>query len=206
MSRITGSKCRYCRREGQKLFLKGERCYSPKCAMLRKNYPPGAHGLSSNMRSSEYSRQLREKQKVKRMYGLNETQMTNYYDKANKKRGVTGDNLLNALELRLDNVLRSTGYILSPQLARQLVSHNHLLVNGKRVTVPSFQCKVGDVIEFKERSKKLKLDKPNADQGTPDWLNFDAKAMKIEVVDEPNKEALENLNINTQLIVEFYSR
>jgi small subunit ribosomal protein S4 len=208
MARYTGSVCRLCRREATKLFLKGDRCYSEKCAFDRRPYPPGQHG-QGRMRQSDYRDQLREKQKVKRIYGVLERQFRLYFERADRMRGVTGENLLGLLERRLDNTIYRMGFAASRAEARQLVRHNHFVVNGKKVNIPSFQVKAGDVITVKEKSRKVtKI--TNAMEGSDrrhrvSWLDLDRKEFAGTVKAEPVREEL-TLPINEQLIVELYSK
>lgn len=208
MARYTESVCRLCRREGQKLFLKGTRCYTDKCAITRRNYAPGQHG-QGRKKLSEYGLQLREKQKAKRFYGVLESQFAKYYEMANKKAGVTGENLLQILESRLDNVIYRLGFALSRPEARQLVRHGHFLVNGKRVNIPSFLVKAGDVVEIAEKSKgmpKIKAVLENTDGKTiPKWLELDRDNAKGKVVTLADREDID-LDIQETLIVELYSK
>ena len=208
MARYTDSVCRLCRREGQKLFLKGTRCYTDKCAITRRNYAPGQHG-QGRKKLSEYGLQLREKQKAKRFYGVLESQFAKYYEMANKKSGVTGENLLQILESRLDNVVYRLGFALSRPEARQLVRHGHFLVNGKKVNIPSFLVKAGDVVEIAEKSKgmpKIKAVLENTDGKTiPKWLELDRDNAKGKVVTLANRDDID-LDIQETLIVELYSK
>jgi small subunit ribosomal protein S4 len=203
LARYTDSVCKICRRESMKLFLKGDRCYTDKCSFERRGYAPGQHGLRRG-KVSEYALRLREKQKVKRLYGLLENQFHGYFKKAERSKGVTGENLLNLLERRLDNVIFRMGFADSRSDARQLVKHNHFLVNGKKVNMPSFLVKTGMVIELKEKSKKnLKinaaLDSVNR-RGIPEWLETNRENLKGTVKSLPKREYL-NLPIQEQLIV-----
>ena len=208
MARYTGAVCRLCRREGVKLYLKGDRCYSDKCAMTNKAYAPGQHG-QSRKKVSEYGIQLREKQKVRRIYGIQEKQFRNYFEKAERQKGVTGENLLRLLELRLDNVVYRLGMASSRVDARQLVRHGHFTVNGKKVNIPSFSVKVGQVIAVKEGSKSSpKLEGIAAalpNRTAPAWLELDKENMSGKVVALPSREDID-LPITEQLIVELYSR
>ena len=208
MARYTDSVCRLCRREGQKLFLKGTRCYTDKCALTRRNYAPGQHGRGRK-KLSEYGLQLREKQKAKRFYGVLESQFAKYYEMANKKAGVTGENLLQILESRLDNVVYRLGFALSRAEARQLVRHGHFLVNGKRVNIPSFLVKAGDVVEIADKSKsmpKIKAVLETTDGKTiPKWLELDKDNAKGKVVTLADREDID-LDIQETLIVELYSK
>jgi small subunit ribosomal protein S4 len=208
MARYTGPSCKLCRREKQKLFLKGSKCYSEKCPIEGKNYPPGQHGLNRRVKFSEYGVQLREKQKVKRIYGLLETQFRNYFEKANKQKGVTGENLIQLLERRLDNVVFRLGFAASRKSARQLVLHGHLLVNGKKVTVPSFLLSEGDVVSVRDKSKKLDVIH-NSLRRTKDnlynWLQVEKATLSGTFMQVPGREDVP-LNANEQLIVELYSK
>ena len=208
MARYTSAQCRLCRREGMKLFLKGERCLTSKCALERRAYPPGQHGQGRTKRS-DYGLQLREKQKVRRMYGVLEKQFRLYYQRAARMRGVTGENLLQLLERRLDNAVYRLGMATSRKDARQLVSHGHLLINGRRVDIPSILIKEGDVIEVRERSKKLtriegSLELKAAGE-MPGWLELDRDAMKATVKALPTREDIQ-IPIQESLIVELYSK
>ncbi|MGC4114887.1 MAG: 30S ribosomal protein S4 [Myxococcales bacterium] len=208
MARYTDSACRLCRRENLKMYLKGDRCYTDKCAIERRPYPPGQHG-QGRAKFSEYGVQLREKQKVKRMYGLLERQFELYYARAAAKKGKTGENLLQALELRLDNVVFRAGFADTRTEARQMVRHGHFNVNGRRVNMPSFATKVGDVIEVREKSRKVvrvteALEAVDR-RGVPPWLEVDKKAFKATVKAGPAREDL-TMPINEQLIVELYSK
>ena len=208
MARYRESVCKICRRESLKLFLKGDRCYTDKCAFERRGYAPGQHGLR-RAKVSEYALRLREKQKVKRLYGLLENQFHGYFVKAERSRGVTGENLLSLLERRLDNVVFRMGFADSRSEARQLVRHNHFLINGKKVNIPSYLVKTGMIIELKEKSKKnLKinaaLDAVNR-RGVPEWLETSKETLKGTVKSLPKREYL-TLPIQEQLIVELYSK
>ncbi len=208
MARYTESSCRLCRRENLKMYLKGDRCYSDKCAIERRPYPPGQHG-QGRVKFSEYGVQLREKQKVKRMYGLLERQFRLYYQKASARKGKTGENLLQALELRLDNVVFRMGFADTRNEARQLVRHTHFLVNGKKVNVPSYACRVGDKITVKEKSRKVvriteALEAVDR-RGIPPWIEVDKKGFEGTVKSLPAREDL-TLPIQEQLIVELYSK
>jgi len=206
MSRNIGPKCRLCRREKMKLFLKGERCFSAACPIEKKGaVPPGQHGLKSLRRQSDYGKQLREKQKVKRIYGLSETQLKNYFQKAIKVRQATGEFLLQMLESRLDNLVCRLGFVASRALARQLVTHRHILVDGKKVNIPSYQLKPGQVVSLDKKAldlteiKKSLAEKPKL----PDWLK--RKAAVGQMVRLPKRDEIGS-DIDEQLIVEFYSR
>lgn len=200
--------CRLCRREGQKLYLKGEKCFSEKCPVARRPYAPGQHGQASR-KLSEYGLQLREKQKAKRIYGVLEAQFANYFEKADRIPGVTGENLLRLLEMRLDNVVYRLGYGRSRTEARQVVRHNHILVNGKKVNIPSYQVKIGDVIEIKEKSKGLQRFKDITDTTAsriiPEWLEADIDNLKGKVVALPERDQID-IDIQETLIVELYSK
>ncbi|MCD6540597.1 30S ribosomal protein S4 [Candidatus Bipolaricaulota bacterium] len=207
MGRYTGPKCRLCRREGTKLFLKGDRCYSDKCAMNRRPFPPGQHGRFRR-RLTGYAIRLREKQKLKRIYGIREEQFRRYIEEAQKVKGRTGTALLRILEERLDNVVYRAGFASSRAQARQLVSHGHFLVNGRVADIPSYRVEPGDVIEVKPQSKdKLReLIKGTAEKrNLPSWLSRDLENLRIQVNSEPAEEDLDK-SIDTNLIVEFYSR
>ena len=208
MARYTGASCKLCRRERQKLFLKGSKCHSEKCLIEKKNYPPGEQGLNRRGKFSEYGVQLREKQKVKRMYGLLETQFRNYFEQANRQKGVTGENLIQLLERRLDNVVYRLGFAPSRKAARQLVKHRHFTVNGHVVDIPSFLLTPGDIISVRDRSKKLDAIH-NSLRRTKDsvygWLTTDKAALAGTFVQIPTREEIP-LNANEQLIVELYSK
>ena len=208
MARYTGSVCRQCRREGAKLFLKGDKCYSPKCTFNMRPTPPGQHGQNRQRKMSEYGVQLREKQKCRRVYGVLETQFHSYYEKASNMRGVTGENLLSLLERRLDNVVYRLGLGASRAQARQIVLHEHIRVNGNKVNIPSFLVKNGDVITLRERSKEIEHFKALR-EGTgriiPKWLTLDAENLTATIEALPKREDID-LTINEQLIVEYYSR
>ena len=209
MARNLDAKCRKCRREGEKLFLKGEKCFTDKCAVERRAYPPGQHGQRRNTRLSEYGGQLREKQKVRRIYGVLERQFRLTYKKAEASRGITGESLLQLLECRLDNVTYRMGFGASRAEARQVVRHNGLLVNGKRVNIPSYQVRPGDVIEVAEKSKaqlRIKAAVLAAEQrGFPAWIEMDTKAFKGTFKANPLRAELP-ATINEHLVVELYSK
>lgn len=209
MARNLDAKCRQCRREGEKLFLKGEKCFTDKCAVERRAYPPGQHGQKKNTRQSEYGGQLREKQKVRRIYGVLEKQFRLTYRAADKQRGITGENLLQNLESRLDNVSYRMGFGASRSEARQVVRHNGLLVNGKRVNIPSYQVRPGDVVEVTEKSKvqlRIKAAIEAAEQrGFPEWIEMDTKAFKGTYKAKPQRAELP-ATINEHLVVELYSK
>ena len=206
MARYTEANCRLCRREGQKLFLKGERCYSPKCAIERRNYAPGQHGQSRN-KMSDYGTQLREKQKTKRFYGMQETQFRNLFDKASRKKGITVENLLILLESRLDNVVFRLGFASSRKEARQLVTHNHFTVNGKKVNIPSYEVKAGDVIKVKEKSTNSPKFKEVKEMSitVPSWLTVDVEKLEGKVVSLPTRSEIDT-PVAEHLIVELYSK
>ena len=206
MARYTGAVCRQCRREGQKLFLKGERCYSDKCALARRNFAPGQHG-QARKKSSEYGVQLRAKQKARRYYGVLEGQFEKYFEMATKQQGIAGENLLKILESRLDNVVYTAGYGMSRRQARQLVLHRHFTVNGQTVNIPSFLVKPGDVIEVKGSAcEKIKENvEKNASRPVPMWMSFDKDALKVVVNRLPERSEIE-LDVEEQLIVELYSK
>ena len=208
MARYTDASCRLCRREGQKLFLKGDRCYTEKCAMVGRAYPPGMHGQGRS-KTSEYGSQLREKQKAKRYYGVLESQFRSYFEMAERRPGQTGENLLAILETRLDNVVYRLGFAMSRAEARQLVTHGHITVNGKRVNIPSFLVKPGMIISLRERSRSLEKIKSNVEANAfrqpPKWLEYDANNMIVKVVGVPAREDID-LPIEEHLIVELYSK
>ncbi len=208
MARYTGAVCRLCRREGQKLFLKGNKCYTDKCPIERRNFPPGQHG-QGRRKMSEYGLQLREKQKVRRYYGVLESQFRKYFIMATKKQGITGENLLQILESRLDNVIFRIGFAMSRPEARQLVRHAHFLVNGKKVDIPSYLVKEGDVISIREKSRSLpKIQAVVEDlEGRilPEWLDLNKETLEARVITLPSREDID-LPIEEHLIVELYSR
>ena len=208
MARYTGPVCRLCRREGMKLFLKGDRCYTAKCALNKRSYAPGQHG-QGRKKMSEYGLQLREKQKVRRYYGVLEGQFAKYFEMANKKAGVTGENLLQILESRLDNVIYRLGFALSRPEARQLVSHGHFTVNGRKVNIPSYLVKPGEVIAISEKSKsmpKIKAVLENTEgKVVPKWLELDANTKTAKVVALADREDID-LQVQETLIVELYSK
>ena len=208
MARYTEAVCRMCRREGQKLFLKGDRCYTQKCAMECRAYAPGMHGQNRS-KTSEYGQQLREKQKAKRYYGLLESQFRSYFEMAERRPGQTGENLLSILESRLDNVVYRLGFAMSRAEARQLVSHGHFTVNGRKVNIPSYLVKPGMVITLKDSSKSLEKIKANVEANAfrqpPKWLEYDASNMIAKVVANPAREDID-LPIEEHLIVELYSK
>jgi len=209
VGRYLGPVCRLCRREGTKLFLKGTRCYSDKCAVDRRGYPPGQHGQGRRMRTTEYSLQLREKQKLKRIYGLLERQFRGYFHRAERMKGITGENLLVLLERRLDNVVYRLGFAASRREARQLVRHGHLQVNGKKVDIPSFLVVLGATVSVSESSRSLlpvqKALEGVDGRGVPGWLEMDKAQCAGRVREFPTKEEIA-LPVNEQLVVELYSR
>jgi len=208
MAKYTDASCRLCRREGEKLFLKGSRCYTDKCAISRRQYAPGQHG-QARRKLSEYGLQLREKQKARRIYGVLERQFRRYFDMASYMKGVTGENLLRILEKRLDNVVYRLGLGRSRAEARQLVNHGHITVNGKRVNIPSYIIKVGDVIAVAEKSRASKRFEDILDitdgRVVPKWLEFDVDNLTGKVVAEPSREDIDT-PIQEHLIVELYSK
>jgi small subunit ribosomal protein S4 len=206
MARYTGPVCRQCRREGIKLYLKGDKCYSDKCPVAKRAYAPGQHG-QSRKKMSNYGAQLREKQKAKRIYGVLETQFREYYEKAERQKGITGENLLKMLELRLDNVAFRLGFGNSRAEARQLVRHGHLTVNGKKVDIPSYQVKVGDIIGVKETSRTSEKFKQLAEteKVAPEWLSIDMDKMEGSVLAEPKREDID-IPVEETFIVELYSK
>lgn len=206
MARYTGPVCRLCRREGEKLFLKKDKCYTDKCAMNSRNFAPGQHG-QSRKKVTEYGMQLREKQKVKRFYGISESQMYKYFEMSDKAFGITGENLLALLEKRLDNVVYRMGFGGSRPESRQLVTHGHFLVNGKKLDIPSYICKTGDVIEVKETSKKKgHFAEALENKGnTVAWVSVDAENKRGTVVAEPTRNDID-IPIQEHLIVELYSK
>ncbi len=208
MSRYRGSVCRQCRRENMKLFLKGDRCFSDKCSFDRRGYPPGQHG-QRRMKHSDYGIQLREKQKVRRIYGIGEKQFRIIFRKADSLKGITGETLLSLLERRLDNVVFRLGFTSSRTQGRHFVRHNHFTVNGKKVNIPSYIIKAGDVVELKEKSKKVQAIADSLDtvvrRGVPQWLELDKDGFKGVVKGMPAREDI-TLPIQEQLIVELYSK
>lgn len=208
MARYNGPVCRLCRAEGTKLYLKGERCYTDKCAVERRNYAPGQHGQKRTKRT-DYGAQLREKQKVKRIYGILERQFAGYFKKAERQKGITGENLLVLLERRLDNVVFRLGLAGSRTQARQLVGHGHILVDGRRVNIPSYLVKKSQRIQLKQASQKVKWIKTALDaserRGIPKWLTMDAANFTGTIVDLPKREDI-SADIQEQFIVELYSK
>ena len=209
MARFIGSVCRLCRRENLKLFLKGDRCYSDKCAFDRRSYSPGQHGQRRGRKSSDYGIQLREKQKIKCMYGLSEKQFHLFFERAERQRGITGINLLTLLERRLDNVVYRLGFVNSRTQGRHFVRHNHFLINGKKVNIPSFLIKIGDVIETREKSRKMQAIVNSLDavvrRGIPQWLDLEKDEMQGIVKAFPVREDL-TMPMQEQLVVELYSK
>jgi small subunit ribosomal protein S4 len=209
MARYIGPVCRLCRREGMKLFLKGERCYTEKCAIEKRNFPPGQHGKTRKAKLAGYGLQLREKQKVKRIYGVLEDQFRGYFETADRTKGITGEVLLQLLERRLDNVVYRLGLSTSRPQARQLVRHGHFLVNGKKVDIPSYSVRQGDVVTVLGRSQKgVAIEHAMEEvkgRGIPAWLSFDASSISGRIVSMPTREQI-NLPVQEQLIVELYSK
>lgn len=210
MARYIGPVCRLCRREAMKLFLKGERCHSEKCAIEKRNFPPGQHGKDRKPKIVGYGLQLREKQKARRYYGVLEGQFRNLFEKAVGMKGVTGDNMLSMLESRLDNVVLRCGFATSRAQARQLVRHGHVIVNGRRTNIPSFQAKPGDTVEVQEKSRKvtsiIASRDATAHYPSPNWLDVDRENFKARVTQAPKREDLVQIQLNEQLIVELYSK
>lgn len=209
MGRYVGPVCKLCRREGEKLFLKGSKCLTTKCPFERRGFAPGQHGQGRRTRLSDYGIQLREKQKIKRIYGLFEKQFRNYYKRADRMKGVTGSNLILLLESRLDNVVFRLGFAPSRKAARQLVTHRHFNVNGKIVNVPSYITREGDVIEVRDKAKKMEvihasMRRVKTDNGIT-WLELDKASMRGKVVEIPEREQIP-LNVREQLVVELYSK
>ena len=209
MARYTDSSCRLCRREGLKIFLKGDRCYSEKCSFERRGYAPGDHGQMHKKQRSDYGVQLREKQKLKRLYGLLEKQFRGYFEKADQQKGITGTNLLVFLERRMDNMIFRMGLANSRVEARQLISHGHFLINGKPVNIPSYLLKAGDEVSVKEGSRKitrvLEAMETVARRGVPQWLELDKENFKASIKILPVREDL-TMPVQEQLVVELYSK
>ncbi len=209
MARYTGPSCRLCRREGIKLYLKGERCYTEKCSVDRRSYAPGQHGQRRRGKYSEYGLQLREKQKARRIYGVLEKQFRRYFKEADRRKGITGENLLQILESRLDNIVYRMGFALSRSEARQLVRHGHFTVNGQKVTIPSYQVSPGDVVAVKETSRGKgrfkELAELTRNQGRVEWLEVDSDNLTGKIIRLPNREEIDT-PIEEHLIVELYSR
>ena len=210
MARYIGPVCRQCRREGMKLFLKGERCHTEKCAIEKRNFVPGQHGKDRKAKIVGYGLQLREKQKCRRYYGLLERQFRNLFEKASIMKGITGEIALGLLERRLDNVIYRMGLATSRAQARQVVRHGHVQVNGRKTNIPSFTVKPNDVVEVREKSKKnvtiLAASDATAHQPTPSWLEVDRETLKARVLTQPKREELVQIQLNEQLIVELYSK
>lgn len=210
MARYLGPVCRLCRREGMKLFLKGERCHTDKCAIERRNFPPGQHGKARRPKVVGYGLQLREKQKLRRVYGVLERQFRNLFEKAAQMKGITGENLLALLERRLDNVVYRMGFGTSRAQCRQLVRHGHILVNGRKVNIPSFTVRPNDVIEVREKSKQnptiLAARDATAHAPVPSWLEVDREALKGRVIGMPRRDEIVQIQLNEQLVVELYSK
>jgi len=208
LARYSGAVCRHCRREGLKLFLKGERCFSDKCGVERRSYPPGQHG-QGRVKFSEYGQQLREKQKVKRIYGMLETQFRNTFYEASRKKGVTGENMILLLERRLDNMVYRMGFASSRNQARMLISHRHFLVNGRKVNIPSYKVRVGDKITISESSRKIAAIKENLSaserRAFPRWVSVDVERMEGVVNEFPTREDI-TMPMEEHLIVELYSK
>ncbi|MFP4497290.1 MAG: 30S ribosomal protein S4 [Vulcanimicrobiota bacterium] len=209
MSRYTGPSCRRCRREGMKLYLKGDRCYTPKCAVERRRAVPGQHG-SSRRKLTQYAIQLREKQKLKRIYNLTEKQFRLTFNKAARMKGVAGENFIGLLERRLDNTIFRLGFASSRSQARQLVNHGHIIVNGRKVDIPSYVTKPGEVISVKEKTRENPFLRESVEKSkshmVPQWLEFDGDKLEGKVIGTPVKEDFSDIQVNDQLIVEFYSR
>ncbi|MGA2183251.1 MAG: 30S ribosomal protein S4 [Bryobacteraceae bacterium] len=210
MARYNGPVCRLCRREGMKLFLKGERCHTEKCAIEKRNFAPGQHGKDRRPKIVGYGLQLREKQKARRYYGILEGQFRNLFEKAARTKGVTGDNMLNLLERRLDNVIYRMGLGTSRPQARQVVRHGHIQVNGRKVNIPSFTVKVGDLVEVREKSREnptiLSARDATAHAPSPNWIEVDRENLKGRVLTMPRRDELVQIQLNEQLIVELYSK
>ena len=209
MARNLDAKCRQCRREGEKLFLKGEKCFTDKCAIERRGYAPGEHGKSRRIKETNYGQQLREKQKTRQIYGLLERQFRHYFAKASEAKGVTGEVLLQMLERRLDNVLYRVNFALSRSQSRQVVRHGHVTVNGRSVDIPSFLVKPGDTIAIREKSRKmasiLTTIEARKGQNAPEWLDVDTDQLSAKVLSIPTRDSIP-IPINEQLIVELYSK
>ncbi len=209
MGRYTESVCRQCRREGEKLFLKGDRCYSEKCSVEKRPYAPGVHGQGRRQKPSEYGLQLREKQKMRRTYGILEKQFRKYFDKADRQKGITGENLLILIERRLDNIVYRLGFASSRKEARQLVNHGHFTINGRKANIPSMLLKVGDVVQVREKSRSLdkfqELKEQAAYKTPPEWLSVDVDNLTGSVLAFPIREQIDT-QVTEQLIVELYSR
>src|SRR5579875_249574 len=214
MARYTGPVCRICRREGLKLYLKGERCFSPKCPIVQrqpaKNFPPGQHGQRRTRRPSEYGLQLREKQKIRKMYGVLERQFQRHFEEAERRPGITGENLLRILEMRLDNVVYRLGFADSRKQARQIVRHGHFTVNGRKCNIPSYMVRPTDLVAVRPQSRereyfKVVLETAGSKQ-VPDWMTRDLPSLSGRIISAPVPEQIEHPPFNQQLVVEFYSR
>jgi small subunit ribosomal protein S4 len=209
MARYIGPVCRQCRREGEKLFLKGEKCYTEKCPVDRRSYAPGQHGQNRNRRVSEYGLHLREKQKLRRIYGILERQFERYYEKAVKSRGVTGEVLLELLETRLDNIVYRLGIAPSRPAARQIIMHGHIQINDKKVDIPSAPVKAGDIISVREKSREIPLIRESveasASRGVPEWLEWNPETFTGKLLAVPRRDQID-ITIQEHLIVEHYSR
>lgn len=209
MARYTGSSCRVCRREGEKLFLKGTRCHTDKCAFGRRGYAPGQHGKGRRFKMSNYGTQLRQKQKVKKIYGILEKQFRRYFTIAARVKGVTGEKLLELLERRLDNVIFRSCFAVSRAQARQMVRHGNVLVNDRKVNIPSYSVKPGDRVQLKPKDNLIKSTKETIekikDRGVPEWLKSDFEALKVDIIRLPKREDV-GMDIKEQLIVELYSK
>lgn len=210
MARYIGPVCRLCRRDGMKLFLKGARCFSDKCAIEKRNFPPGQHGKARKPKIVGYGLQLREKQKAKRYYGVPEVQFSNLFQKASRQKGVTGDNLLSMLERRLDNFVYKVGFGTSRSMARQFVRHGHIAVNGRKVDIPSYILRPGDVVEVREKSKQNSAIQgaleATAHLPAPNWIEVDRENLKARLLTSPKREDLVQIKLEEQLIVELYSK
>jgi small subunit ribosomal protein S4 len=210
MARYNGPVCRLCRREAMKLFLKGERCFTEKCAIEKRNFPPGQHGKARKPKIVGFGLQLREKQKAKRYYGVLEGQFRNIFHKASLTKGVTGDNMINMLERRLDNVLYRLGFGTSRNQARQIVRHGHITVNGRKCNIPSFVVRAGDVVEVAEKSRKnptiVNARDTTAHAPSPNWLEVDRENFRAKVLSIPRRDELVQIQLNEQLIVELYNK
>lgn len=208
MARYTGPVCRLCRREGMKLFLKGDRCYTEKCAFEKRSYAPGQHGQRRS-KLSEYGMQLREKQKARRIYGIGEGQFRKYFVEADRRKGVTGETLLVQLEQRFDNIVFRSGFTDTRAQARQMVRHNHFTVNGRKANIPSMLLKAGDVVQLKDKSKKSpvikELTEKFAQRNVPEWISQDSENLSAKILELPTRENID-VPISEQLIVELYSR
>lgn len=207
---LMGSKCKRCRRAGEKLFLKGDRCDSGKCAMVKRSYAPGVHGKSISRGLSEYGKQLAMKQRIKRMYGILERQFRKHYEEIENKPGVTGDLLMERLEMRLDNVVKRAGFANSPIQARQLVNHGAFLVNGKKNTIPSYRVKIGDVVSIKESKKdneyfKNQIQLLKNKKNFPRWIEFDQSKIEAKIIAQVSREDI-GIHVDPQMVVEAYSR